>query len=116
MNSFKIDPEGASGDVRQAAGRFTLLMSPTLLTFSFLLLAVICERQNRQWDIQVIHPSLAGGLVPWFNLAANVAAIGAGAVAIWLAFRGKTWGDIVAAVLQGLVGLCGLLGLFVVHY
>ena len=68
-------------------GRFTLLMSPTLLTLLFLLAMGLCGRQNLQMDVRAIHPSLAARLSTIFDAAAQGCSLVAGAFAFWLAFR-----------------------------
>lgn len=95
-------------------GRFALLVSPTMLALSLLLLMVLCERQNRQMDPYVIHPLRAERLAEVFKAVAQGSALLAGCVALGLMVWGKTGADLLAATIDGFVGLFGLLSLFFV--
>jgi hypothetical protein len=90
-------------------GRFTLLVSPTLCALLFLLLMVLCERQDRQMDVRVIHPSLAARLGEVFGAAAQTCSFIAGAVALGLAlFRFRSVEDGIAAYINTFTFMLGL--------
>jgi hypothetical protein len=90
-------------------GRFTLLVSPTLCALLFLLLMALCERQDCQMDVRVIHPALATRLSEVFGAAAQTSSFIAGAVALGLAiFRFRSVEDGIAAYINTFTFILGL--------